>query len=116
MEFHTIAASMLLGDLLDTVNLYSNPHNGMYMVCVIDVLERLGVSTPALLIFFSDDEEDEHFFGFLTAGNMTTLGELTDVQEVIKIAKSQKDNVTSEELLASVIYFLDHDAFFNIPK
>jgi len=106
---------MDLGSLLSSIDAYSSPPDGEYMVCVdTDSQEEITTAMRSMLIFFADEEESDDFFHFLEDRNLTTVGDLRIVQHIVDVARGQKPNATAQDLLASVLYFLDHDAFLEL--
>lgn len=103
-----------LGELIDTIQNYEDPPDGIYMVCVASGNENsLNISMPASLLFYATDEDDEDFFDFLNASDLATLGGVRDIQYLISIAKEQAPHAGTEELLALVEQFLDQDGYLS---
>jgi hypothetical protein len=73
----------------------------------------VNISMPASLLFYATDADDEDFFDFLNASDLSTLGGLHDIQYLIGIAKEQAPHAGTEELLALVEQFLDQDGYLS---
>lgn len=115
MEFHTVLVTLPLGELLNKIDEYSEPKDGLWMLCIeMGGMEEISLSMTASLVFYSNDEEDTDFFRWLDEQDLTTLGEVSFVQHIVEVARHQKPHATSEELLASVEYYLDNDTFYDL--
>ncbi len=105
----TIAA-LPLGQMLSAITSFSDPADECRVICV-SKMHIAEIAMTAYLIAYPSDSDWNACDRAISENGYVSLGTIDIIQDIVSVARDQKSDATPEQLLASVIYYLEHDTF-----
>ncbi len=105
-----------LGEVLNSIENIPEPEGGFYALYVVEDAKHLTENMTCAVIFESDDDEQSYISEFAKVNRLGAAADLWLVRDVIEAAKSKEPNLTVQDLVDALNYYLDNDAYIQFDE
>lgn len=100
-------------DLLDSMMSIEDPTDGFYMLYAPNGSINLPASTECFIFLCLYDIEDEFEIPMALENMVEPAIEVHMIKRIMRIASSQKSDLSKGDLVNAINYYLDNDAFLK---
>jgi hypothetical protein len=101
-------------DLLNSMMTIEDPTDGFYMLYAPQNATKLDPNTECFIFLSLYDDEDDFELPMATEKEMEPAIEVDMIKRIMQKAASQKSDLTKDDLVNAIKYYLNNDAFLNL--